>query len=263
MAVAAYARIAEDLRGRITSRDIKPGGQLPSELELRDQYKASRNTVLDAIKKLKDEGLVETRPGQGWFARVRIVPFVNPLGWGDSAAIEQARAGGRTPRVEPPTVSLHAAAPDMAHRLGVPIGTPMIVRRQEWFLDEVPWKLQTVWCPKALFDEGAHRLLMAEDISEGLGSYLQEALGLRLAGTEFYFLPRKPSDEESKFFGVPGEDGIPAVIELIRTANTAAEGEGRPLYTVVGVYAGDRNRFEGSWPTPTARRPAASPNGTS
>jgi GntR family transcriptional regulator len=256
MAVAAYARIAEDLRGKITSRDIKPGGQLPSELELRDQYQASRNTVLDAIKKLKDEGLVETRPGQGWFARVRIVPFVNPLGWGDGVAIEQATAVGRTPRVEPPTVSLHAATPDIAHRLHVPTGTPMIVRRQEWFLDEVPWKLQAVWCPRALSDEGADRLLMAEDISAGLGSYLQEALHLRLVGTEFYFLPRKPSDEESKFFGFPGEDGSPSVVELIRTANTEVAGDVRPLYTVVGVYAGDRNRFAGRLADPIGQGPS-------
>jgi GntR family transcriptional regulator len=263
MAVAAYARIAEDLRGKITSRDIKPGGQLPSELELRDQYKASRNTVLDAIKKLKDEGLVETRPGQGWFARVRIVPFVNTLSWGDNVAVEHARAGGRTPHGEPPTVSLHVATPDMARRLDVPAGTAMIVRHQDWFLDEVPWKLQEVWCPKALFDQGAHRLLMAEDISEGLGSYLREALGLRLAGADFYFLPRKPSDEEGKFFGFPGDDGIPSVIELTRTANAATEGGVRPLYSVVGVYAGDRNRFEGALPTPQAWRPGASPNGTS
>ena len=81
MAAAAYARIASDLRERITSRDIKPGGHLPTELELRDQYHASRNTVLDAIKMLKDEGLVETRPGQGWFATIRIVPFVNSIDW--------------------------------------------------------------------------------------------------------------------------------------------------------------------------------------
>ena len=81
MAVAAYARIAEDLRTKIRSRAIKPGGRLPSELELMDQYGASRNTVLDAIKKLRDEGLAETRPGQGWFARVSIVPFVNCLDW--------------------------------------------------------------------------------------------------------------------------------------------------------------------------------------
>src|ERR1700736_1026209 len=135
MAVAAYARIAEDLRGRITSRSIKPGGQLPSELELRDQYHASRNTVLDAIKKLKDEGLVETRPGQGWFARVRIVPFVNSIDSADRTAIEQARDQGRAAMATPPTVNLQPAPAEIADRLRVPVGTDMIVRRQEWFLD--------------------------------------------------------------------------------------------------------------------------------
>jgi GntR family transcriptional regulator len=246
MAVAAYARIAQDLRGKIHSRDIKPGEQLPSELELRDQYKASRNTVLDAIKKLKDEGLVETRPGQGWFARVRIVPFVNSLDWGDGAAIEQANAGGRHPRVTPPTVSLKPAEPDVAGRLRVPVGTMMIVRRQEWFLDDVPWKLQDVWCSRALFDAGAHRLLMAEDISQGLGAYLGEALGLQPASAAFFFLPRKPDDDESKFFGFPAEGEAPYVIELVRTASMTDGSGPRPLYAVVGVYAGDRNRFESS-----------------
>jgi GntR family transcriptional regulator len=246
MTVAAYARIAEDLRGKIRSRDIKPGGQLPSELELRDQYQASRNTVLDAIKKLKDEGLVETRPGQGWFARVRIVPFVNSLDSSDGAAIEQATASGRVPKATPPTVFLQAAASDMAERLDVPVGTAMIVRRQEWFLDDVPWKLQDVWCPRALYDEGARRLLTAEDIAQGLGAYLRETLSLRPASAAFFFLPRKPGDEESKFFGFPAEGEIPYVIELVRTASMADEGGPRPVYAVVGVYAGDRNRFEAS-----------------
>jgi hypothetical protein len=34
----------------------------------------------------------------------------------------------------------------------------------------VPWKLQDVWYARACFDEGAHRLLMAEDIPQGLGA---------------------------------------------------------------------------------------------
>lgn len=128
MVAAAYARIASDLRGKITSRDIKPGWHLPSELQLRGQYGASRNTVLDAIKMLKDEGLVETRPGQGWFATVRIVPFVNSIGWKDSTAITQAQARGRKPQATPPVVSRRRAPPEMAERLSVPAGTEMVVR---------------------------------------------------------------------------------------------------------------------------------------
>ncbi len=188
MVVPAYARIAEDLREKIASRNIKPGAQLPSELELRDTNTASRTTVLDAIKKLKDEGLVETRPGQGWFARVRIVPFVNSIDWADDTAIAQAKAVGRAPKATPPTVNLQPAPPEMADRLRLPVGTEMIVRRQEWFLDELPWKLQAVWCPKARHDIDAPRLLMAEDISEGVGTYLHNTLSLCPAGSTFYFL---------------------------------------------------------------------------
>lgn len=70
--------------------------------------------------------------------------------------------------------------------------------------------------------------------------------GLRPASAAFFFLPRKPTDEESKFFGFPAESEIPYVIELIRTASMADTSAPRPLYAVVGVYAGDRNRFEGS-----------------
>jgi GntR family transcriptional regulator len=263
MAVAAYARIAEELRGRIVSRNIKPGGPLPSELELRDQYKASRNTVLDAIKKLKDEGLVETRPGQGWFARIRIVPFVNSIDWADDAAIEQARARGRVPRAAPPTVNRQQAPSEMAELLRVPVGTEIIVRRQEWFLEELPWKLQTAWCPKTWYDQGADRLLVAEDIPEGLDAYLHGVLGLRPVGTKFYFLPRKPSSSEIDFFCFPDETDAPYVIELIRTACIADDDGSRPLYAAVGIYAGDRNRFESSRSALPSERPVASPSAMS
>jgi GntR family transcriptional regulator len=263
MTVAAYARIAGDLRAKIASRDIRPGEALPSELELRDKYQASRNTVLDAIRKIKDEGLVETRPGQGWFAQVRIVPFVNSIDWVDGTAIEQARARGRVPRATPPTVNLQTAPAGIADRLRVPVGTEMIVRRQEWFLDELPWKLQAAWCPKDWYDKGAGRLLTAQDIPEGLTAYLHMALGVDPADTTFHFLPRRPSSDEVSFFGFPDKSDVPYVIELTRTSLIAGDGGTRPLYAAVGIYAGDRNEFEGSRPAPQSRRPVARPSGMS
>jgi GntR family transcriptional regulator len=60
-----YRQIAEELRARIESGEIRPGNQLPTELELRNHYKASRNTVRDAVKLLATQGLVVTRRGQG------------------------------------------------------------------------------------------------------------------------------------------------------------------------------------------------------
>src|SRR5690348_2236490 len=57
-----YQQIADDLRRQIESGVLSPGQQLPTELDLREKYDASRNTVRDAIKRLTSLGLVETRP---------------------------------------------------------------------------------------------------------------------------------------------------------------------------------------------------------
>jgi GntR family transcriptional regulator len=74
-----YRRIAGDLRDKIESGELAHGSQLPTEIELRKLYEASRNTVRDAIKWLITRGLVETRPGQGRFVVEKILPFVTQL----------------------------------------------------------------------------------------------------------------------------------------------------------------------------------------
>ena len=79
MADPMYRVIAEDLQDQIEARMLPAGAQLPTELELRDRYDASRNTVRDAVKWLITRGLVETRPGQGTFVVEKIVPFVTTL----------------------------------------------------------------------------------------------------------------------------------------------------------------------------------------
>ena len=79
MANPMYRQIAEDLRAQIESGQLEPGQQLRTELELREHYNASRNTVRDAIKWLTSLGLVETKPGQGTFVVQKIDPFVTTL----------------------------------------------------------------------------------------------------------------------------------------------------------------------------------------
>jgi DNA-binding GntR family transcriptional regulator len=72
MANPMYRQIAEDLRAQIESGELQPGQQLPTEIELRERCRASRNTVHDAIKLLTTLGLVEARPGQGSFVATKI-----------------------------------------------------------------------------------------------------------------------------------------------------------------------------------------------
>ena len=65
MADPMYRQIAEDLRQQIEAGELAEGTQLPTEIEFRETYPASRNTIRDAIKWLTNLGLVETRAWPG------------------------------------------------------------------------------------------------------------------------------------------------------------------------------------------------------
>ena len=68
-ALYRYQVIAAELREQITSGALMAGVALPSESTLRQQYKASRNTVRQALAELERERLVVTKHGKGRFVR--------------------------------------------------------------------------------------------------------------------------------------------------------------------------------------------------
>ncbi len=132
MADPLYQRIANDLRTQIEGGQLQPGAQLPPEEQLGKLFKASRNTIRDAIKFLISLGLVETRAGQGTFVVDPPDPLVTKLtsdspglGGGEGAAY-LSEASERHPRSDIPTVELQTALGEIAYRLGVPEGTPVV-----------------------------------------------------------------------------------------------------------------------------------------
>jgi GntR family transcriptional regulator len=92
MADPLYRQIAQDLMHKIQSGQLPPGAKLPNEVEFREEYDASRNTIRDAIKWLTIRRLVETRPGQGTFVVQKIEPFVTTLS--DDRDPDTGMAGG-------------------------------------------------------------------------------------------------------------------------------------------------------------------------
>jgi GntR family transcriptional regulator len=60
-----YSQVAQDLVKGITSGRFQVGSLLPTELDLCEQYGASRNTVRAALKELQDLGLVSRRKRAG------------------------------------------------------------------------------------------------------------------------------------------------------------------------------------------------------
>ena len=60
-----YEQIADKIESQITSEEYENGARLPSEQQLGEELGVSRTIVREALKLLKERGLVETRTGSG------------------------------------------------------------------------------------------------------------------------------------------------------------------------------------------------------
>lgn len=76
----AYARLARELRNAILRHDYPDGVQLPTEAELAQQYRVSRQTVRRAFHDLVAEGVVYRVPGRGTFAAPREEQYLRQFG---------------------------------------------------------------------------------------------------------------------------------------------------------------------------------------
>ena len=248
MANPMYRQIAENLREQIEFGALQPGQQLQTEVELRERYSASRNTVRDAIKLLTTLGLVETRPGQGTFVIRKIDPFITTL-TGDPETGAGSFEGAtyrsevsernRKATVSPLQVEIQEAPTDIAAGLWIAEGTEIISRHERRFIDGAPWSLTTSHYPVELADRGAERLRSARDITEGTIKYLAETLHIRQVGYRDWITVRSPTSTEADFFEVSADGRIP-VYEIFRTA---FDGNGQPMRLTVTVYPADRNQF--------------------
>jgi len=62
-----YEQIVLQVEESIHKGATKPGDQLPPERELAEQFGVSRTAVREAVKALREKGLVEAYPGRGTF----------------------------------------------------------------------------------------------------------------------------------------------------------------------------------------------------
>lgn len=249
MAQPMYQQIADDIRRQIEEGELPRGGQLPTELELREQYDASRNTVRDAIKRLASLDLVETRPGQGTFVRTKIDPWVTirsgePRKIEGSADPESAMRLSEIPNNRrkasrtKPNVGIEQPAP-RAIRVELRLGDQeqVVLRSERRLIDGIPWTIMNSYYPMEFVTRGATNLLMAQDIDPGVVAYLAKSIGVRQTSFRDWITARTPSDEEQKFFGI---SQTTAVFEIYRIG---FDQDKKPMRVTVNICPIDRNQF--------------------
>ncbi len=139
--------ISEKLREQISSGQYAPGGQLPSEFDLGQQFNVSRTTVRRAIANLVNQGLVTTHRGKGVFVKERskvVFSLSNPLTFFNTDLVRQGITGSvrniRFERVDPPL--------DIATQLGLTAeGTEVYCQQKIILTNDIPTVLDMVYFP--------------------------------------------------------------------------------------------------------------------
>jgi GntR family transcriptional regulator len=241
-----YRHIADNLRAQIQDGRLKANAKLPTEGELSDTYDASRNTVREAIRRLTDEGLLESRPGQGTFVATKIDPFVTVLtadpktgfGGGETAAyLSKVRDEHRVPTNSVPKVEVVTASEAVAALLNIPRESQVVSRSQNRYIDNIPWSIQTSFYLMDFITKGATKLLMALDIEEGCVRYLDSEIGVRQTGYRDWITGRLATEDEQAFFGI----GHNAAVFV--DSRVAFDQNNTPMRLTVTIFPVDRNQL--------------------
>lgn len=223
-----YPQIAADLRGQIDRGELAPGAKLPSERVMAEQFGVTRGTIREAVKVLRDEGLVVPVHGSGVF--VRDQPRMVRLSRNRLSRTERARTGGTfaadmsslglQPRVETEII-LDEADGTLALDLDLDEGDRLVGRRRRMFGSDTPMQLATSYFPADI----AHGSpIENRDTGHG-GVYARlEEMGYRLVSPFVERVgARSPSRAEREWFGLA--QGVPLLVvtRIARTADRPVE----------------------------------------
>ncbi|GAB3445414.1 GntR family transcriptional regulator [Streptomonospora sediminis] len=139
-----YLWVADLLRRPILNGDLEPGSRLPSRSRLSRTYGVSEQVSRHALRLLVSEGLVEARPGSGYY--VRTVPEIHRFSRTDRSSgsgvdpLQREDLGARSETV----------CGLIARRLGVRDGARVFRTRCLGMADDAPVALHTAWEPASL-----------------------------------------------------------------------------------------------------------------
>jgi GntR family transcriptional regulator len=218
-----YRAIADEMRRRVESGDLAAGALLPSESELSAAYGVSRVTVRKALELLRDEGLIDSRQGFGWF--VAADPVRQTLGRLGTIEAQLGELGvGSARRVV--GFGFVAAPPRVRQVLGV--DSVLEVRRVNQ-ADGQPFARVTVWC--------------REDVGAGLSRAEVEA-------TPFYELVGVAIGSATQTIGAAAagpEDAallaVPVGSPVLRCERITRALDGNPVLVSEHVFPGHRTEF--------------------
>ncbi len=140
--VALWRQVADGIERGIADGRFAAGERLPGEMEIAETYRVNRHTVRRALATLAERGLVRAERGSGTYVEARRIAY--PLR-SRTRFSEIVGAGGREPRGQLIGASEEPATRDLARRLRLKTGAPLIRIEALRLADHTPICVGTSW----------------------------------------------------------------------------------------------------------------------
>lgn len=229
-ATPLYAQIRDVLYKQIHSGQLTAGEQVPSELELVDQYNVSRMTARRALDELVNMGLIYRQRGKGTFVAEDIVSY------GLSTMLSFSRtlqAAGYVITTQVLYQDIIAAPKLVTESLKLRPGSHVVLIRRLRSVNDLPAAIHTSFLDAAIFAP-----ILKIDLSQAsLLESMEEISGLRVKYSRDSVRAALVSTEDRGLLAV--DAGTP-VLEVEGTAHTE---NGHPIRFTRAVYRGDLFRL--------------------
>ena len=224
--LARYLQISRHIEGEIEAGRYRVGHQLPTEHDLSRHYGVNRHTAREALRQLKDDGLVYSVRGKGTFVAHTKVPYRVSKKVRFSTAILEA---GLTPGAVLLGTAVETADERLAAHLGLEPGAPVLTLEILRSVNGVPFSLALSRLPAQRF--GA----LAEHLDEGFSLYalLREHYGVEATRKSSVFEAQMPELREIELLQLPRQ------VPLLTARSLAVDQDERPIEYCVSRMRGD------------------------
>lgn len=227
--VPLHAQIHANLRQRINTGKLEAGGLIPSERELSEMFGVSRMTVRQALRSLRQEGMIFQERGVGTFvAKTKFDIHTRDL----SGFSTEMRRRGLVPSSKVLSMWREKAMDDVAESLNISVGDDIFTLRRLRLADGMPLSLETTHLPASMFPD----LDKFSFDKDSLYTVLSDEYGVQMESAEEVLEATVCTQDVAKVLKM--RVGTPVLL----VQRTVFGKNSQPIETVKSIYRGDRYR---------------------
>lgn len=197
-----YESIANQIADRINNNEFSETHKIPTEDQLVEEYKVSKNTIRSAIKVLMKAGLIFPVQGSGMF--IRETRKYNTVFLSGTRGITKDHPGNHLINKCLSLEIIHADD-NLAQIMQCEIGTPIYYIERLRIVDDAPYAIEYTYYNKDIIP-----YINKEIVESSIYGYIKNDLHISFGFADKYISSRKLTEKESQLLEL--EVGDPAII---------------------------------------------------